>query len=66
MQYWSDYHFIESKKVDVIDDKVEVDTFSILPNEWTLFQLSREQRLKIYEKAIEVFFVSILDLKQQL
>lgn len=43
----------ESKKVDVIDDKVEVDTFSILPNEWTLFQLSREQRLKIYEKAIE-------------
>jgi len=34
-------------------DEEVVDSLSLLPNEWSFFEMNREQRLKIYEKAIE-------------
>ena len=52
--FFSFSSYSESKTSEEEISEKDVDTFSMLPNEWTLFELTREQRLKIYEKAIEV------------
>jgi len=45
--------FIDSK--EEVDKKIQsFNPLSCLPNEWTIFQLSREQRLKLYEQAVQV------------